>query len=67
MQKDKFLNSLSEDWNNVSEIVVFGFGRTAIRNVDKLAQDFKIAMIVDNDPQIHGKKYRNCEVLSLKK
>lgn len=55
MQKDKFLNSLSEDWNNVSEIVVFGFGRTAIRNVDKLAQDFKIAMIVDNDPQIHGK------------
>lgn len=65
MQKDEFLNSLSEDWNNISEIVVFGFGRTAIRNIDKLAQDFKITMIVDNDPQIHGKKYQNCKVLSF--
>lgn len=63
--EDRFLNALSEDWNKISEIVIFGFGRTAIRNIDKLAQDFEISMIIDNNPEIHGKKYQKCEVVSF--
>ena len=56
------LNNLSPDWNEIREIVVYGFGRTAVRNVDKLSEDFHISMIVDNDPKIHGKQYGDCKV-----
>ena len=27
------LNKLSPDWNKIDEIAVYGFGRTAVRNV----------------------------------
>ena len=48
------LNRLPADWNDMKDIVVYGFGRTAVRNVDKLAEDFDISMIIDNDEKIHG-------------
>lgn len=56
------LNRLPADWNDIKDIVVYGFGRTAVRNVDKLAEDFDISIIIDNDEKIHGKLYRNCRV-----
>ena len=48
--------------NEINELVIYGFGRTAIRNIDKLAEDFHISLIIDNDPTIHGKQYGNCRV-----
>lgn len=62
MESKNVLNKLSPDWNEVREIVIYGFGRTAVRNVDKLSEDFSIAHIVDNDPRIHGKQYKDCIV-----
>lgn len=62
MESKNVLNKLSSDWNEISEIVIYGFGRTAVRNVDKLSEDFHISLIVDNDQRIHGKQYRDCKV-----
>ena len=62
MENKRILNKLSPEWNEISEIVVYGFGRTAVRNVDKLAEDFHISLIIDKDPQIHGKQYGDCRV-----
>lgn len=66
IENSDVLNNLSQDWNELEEIVVYGFGRTAIRNVDKLAEDFRIALIIDNDPKIHGKQYGDCKVQTFK-
>lgn len=65
MEENKFLNNLSDEWNDIEEIIVFGFGRTAVRNIDKLSKDFRIRMIIDNDSQLHGKKYGNIMVQSF--
>lgn len=67
MNNQSFLNSLPDDWNDIKEIVVFGFGRTAIRNIEKLEQDFEIFMIIDNNVNIQGTKYRNHEISSFEK
>ncbi len=61
-KEEKVLDRLSSDWNEINELVIYGFGRTAIRNIDKLAEDFHISLIIDNDPTIHGKQYGNCRV-----
>ena len=62
VKTEDILNKLSPDWDGIREITVYGFGRTAVRNVDRLAEDFRIALIIDNDPEIHGKQYRDCRV-----
>lgn len=62
MKYEDVLNKLSSDWNEIKEIVVYGFGRTAVRNIDKLAEDFRISIIIDNDPDIYGKRYGDCRV-----
>lgn len=63
MMKDEgILNKLPPDWNEIREIAVYGFGRTAIRNIDKLAEDFQISLIIDNDPKIYGMQYKDCMV-----
>lgn len=67
MEIENFLNRLPEDWNDIDEIAVFGFGRTAVRNIDKLAKEFKIELIVDNDPNIYGKQYNGREIQSFEK
>ena len=62
VKTEDVLNKLSPDWDGIREITVYGFGRTAVRNVDRLAEDFRIALIIDNDPEIHGKRYRDCRM-----
>ena len=57
MIEKNILSRLPEDWNEINEIVIYGFGRTAVRNIDKLAEDFHIALIIDNNPAICGKEY----------
>ena len=42
------LNRLNESWNNITDLVIYGFGRTAERNIDRISQDFNIVGIVDN-------------------
>ena len=43
------LNRFNESWSNLSEMVVFGYGRQAKKILPKLQKDFKIVAIVEND------------------
>lgn len=52
MLEKSVLNKLSDDWNGIEDIVIYGFGRVARRNIKKLEQDFKIQYIIDNDPEV---------------
>lgn len=40
---------LTESWNEVRQIIVFGYGRQARKIVEKISDDFEIVTIVDND------------------
>lgn len=55
MAEDAVLNRLSGDWEGIKEIVIYGFGRVAQRNMRKLSQDFKVKYIIDNNPEIQEK------------
>lgn len=46
------LNRLTDDWEDLTEIIVYGFGRVAQRNIGKLKADFDIKYIIDNDPAL---------------
>lgn len=59
------LNRLTEDWNNTKDINVYGFGRVAQRNIDKLNQDFNIVQVIDNSPDLVGRYYNNTEIKSF--
>lgn len=48
MRYKDVLNNLTEDWNELKEIVIYGYGRVARRNIKKLSRDFSIKYIVDN-------------------
>ena len=62
MEKIEIPNKLSDEWNSVSEIVVYGFGKVAQRNIGKMAKDFVIKRIIDNSPELEGKSYGNIKI-----
>lgn len=69
MMEWNVLNKLTEDWNDLDEVVVYGFGRVAQRNIGKINRDFKIKYIVDNDRKLadtdyHGIKIKRFEQVS---
>lgn len=45
------LNRLPDSWRDLKEIVVYGFGKVAQRNIDKILRDFSVKCIVDNAPK----------------
>ncbi len=56
-KKENILNKLSDDWTGIKDIIIYGFGRVAQRNIKKLKMDFNIKFIIDNNPdwQLIGK------------
>lgn len=60
------LNRLSSEWNQIKEIVVYGFGRVAQRNIGKLQKDFQIKYIVDNNPELIDTVYSGITIRSFK-
>ncbi len=40
---------LSNDWSNIQEIIVYGFGKTSQGNIDYLMKSFHIKAIIDNN------------------
>lgn len=52
MTEGTVLSKLSEDWKDITKIVIYGFGRVSQRNIKKLSQDFKIKYIIDNNPTV---------------
>ena len=49
-------NKLIDDWKDISELVIYGFGKVAHDNIDFFKSSFNIAYIVDSD-----KEKCNCE------
>lgn len=49
------MKRLSDDWNDVKSLVIYGYGRKAVRMIDFISKDFKIDSIIDNDPKLKGK------------
>lgn len=39
------------DWENITEIIPFGYGRIGRRVIKKLKENFKIPFIIDNNPK----------------
>lgn len=60
------LNRLTEDWVHLENVILYGFGRGFLKNFEKIARDFHIKFIVDNDPQKYGVKFRGIDVIPYK-
>ncbi len=58
---------LSDDWQNILEIVIFGYGRIAKDNIDYFINNFKVINIIDSDITKCGQVYRDIEILHVEK
>lgn len=62
------LNRLSDDWNDLRQIIVYGFGRVAQRNIHKLLKDFEVKCIVDNNQEFYKKSsYMGIPIVKFEK
>lgn len=60
------LNNLADDqWEELNEIIMFGYGRQGKKMYKTLSKDFKIVAIVDNSPAKHGEQIDGITVLSF--
>ena len=59
------MNKLQEDWDRITELAIYGYGRKAVRMIDFIANDFDIKYIVDNNPTLKGKKINHVEIQPL--
>ena len=60
------LNELDDRyWNDLQDIVLFGFGRQGKKMYSTLNSDFNIVAIVDNSPEKQGKKIDDHIILSF--
>lgn len=59
------LHKLTEEWNEIKEIVVYGYGRVAQRNMSKLSEEFIITTIIDNNEQVQNQNYKGIPIVKL--
>jgi len=60
------LNNLEDKyWEELKDIVIFGFGRQGKKMYTTLNRDFNIVAIVDNSPQKQGKRIDEYTILSF--
>ncbi|RRK33745.1 radical SAM protein [Schaedlerella arabinosiphila] len=55
---------LSFDWNEIEEIIVFGFGSMAQIYLDNITKNVKIRFIIDNSVQLKGCWYKDIPIYS---
>lgn len=55
-----------EDWRDIDKIIVYGMGKTGVGNIDKLICDFKVPLIIDNNPEFTNQHYHGIPIFSLK-
>lgn len=60
------LDRLTDDWKDLRDIVVYGFGKVAQRNIGKLHRDFSIQYIVDNGKDKGGIQYQGIPIQPFK-
>lgn len=56
---------LTQDWENINEIVLFGAGKAMYRNLKKLQRFFTVKFILDSDSEKWGKSYLGVPIKSL--
>ena len=56
-----------EGWDNLQEIVIFGFGRQGKKALKTLEKDFRINAIIDNDKSKEGSTADNIPILQFEK
>lgn len=61
MQSD--LGKLTDDWNGIDTIGLYGIGLVADRFIDKLVKDFHIPYIIDRKKA--GKEYKSIPIIKL--
>lgn len=62
----EILKKLSTDWENVKEIVIFGWGKYGQKLIKSVQKDFQIIAIIDNDESKNGDKYDGIPIMSMK-
>lgn len=53
---------LSEDWNQTSKVVLFGFGERAKNNIEIIKKYYEIICILDSNKEKCGNKYNDIDV-----
>ncbi len=59
------LNQLSEDWNDITSIIIYGLGLVAEQFISKITADFQVSYIIDNKKQ--GGDYKGIPVVGYVK
>ena len=56
---------LTDDWENLEELVIYGFGKVAHDNIEFIKRNFNILYIVDSDKEKCGGKFKDINVKHL--
>ena len=56
---------LTDDWENLEELVIYGFGKVAHDNMQFIKRNFNILYIVDSDKEKCGGKFKDINVKHL--
>lgn len=56
--------NLSKDWNDIDEVIFYGFGNMAQIYMDSLCKMINVKMIIDNNPKLRGITYQGIPILT---
>ena len=56
---------LTDDWENLEELVIYGFGKVAHDNIEFIKRNFNILYIVDSNKEKCGGKFKDINVKHL--
>lgn len=59
------VRKLTNDWNNIKSLTIYGYGRKAVRMINFLSRDFEITSIIDNNPKLRGKMINSVSIQPL--
>lgn len=62
----EILKRLSDDWAEIREIIIFGWGKYGQKLIKSIQKDFRVIAIIDNDESKNGHRYQNIPIISLK-
>lgn len=55
---------LSEDWDTIDEVILYGFGNMAQIYIDNLYKMIRVKMIIDNNINLRGVVYQNIPIVT---
>lgn len=64
MSKD-ILQCLSNDWGQLKEVILFGWGKYGQKLIKDIEKDFEVKCIIENDPHKNNQTYHDIPIISL--